>query len=45
MKRFLTRKELKLKKKQTIYAAIGIIVIIALYLFLTRERLWNLKLR
>ena len=38
MKRFLTRKELKLKKKQTIYAAIGIIVIIALYLFLTRER-------
>ena len=30
MKRFLTRKELKLKKKQSIYAAIGIVIIIAL---------------
>ena len=38
MKRFLTRKELKLKKKQSIYAAIGIVIIIALYLFLTREK-------
>ena len=38
MKRFLTRKELKLKKKQSVYAAIGIVIIIALYLFLTREK-------
>ena len=38
MKRFLTRKELKLKKKQRIYAAIGIVIIIALYLVLTREK-------
>ena len=38
MKRFLTRKELKLKKKQPIYAAIGIIVSIALYMLLTREK-------
>ena len=38
MKRFLTRKELKLKKKQSIYVAIGIVIIIALYLFLTREK-------
>ena len=38
MKRFLTRKELKLKKKQSIYAAIGIVIIIALYLFFTREK-------
>ncbi len=38
MRRFLTKKDLKLKKKQTIYAVIGIIVIIGLYWFLTRER-------
>ena len=38
MRRFLTKKDLKLKKRQTIYAVIGIIVIIGLYWFLTRER-------
>lgn len=37
MRRFLTKKELKVKRKQTIYAGIGVIVIIALYLFLTRK--------
>lgn len=38
MRRFLTRKDLKVKRKQTIYAGIGIIVIVALYMFLTREK-------
>lgn len=38
MKRFLTKKDLKLKKRQTIYTVIGIIVIIAVYWFLTREK-------
>ena len=38
MRRFLTKKDLKLKKRQTIYAVIGIIVIIGLYWFLTREK-------
>ena len=37
MRRFLTKKELKVKRKQTIYAGIGVIVIIVLYLFLTRK--------
>lgn len=37
MKRFLTRKDLKVKKKQTIYAIIGVAAIIGLYLYLTRE--------
>lgn len=36
MKRFLTRKDLKVKKKQTIYAIIGVAIIIGLYL--TREK-------
>ena len=35
MKRFLSVKDLKVKKKQTVYATIGIIVIIAIYLILT----------
>ncbi len=38
MKRFLTKKDLKLKKRQTAYTVIGIIVIIAVYWFLTREK-------
>lgn len=38
MRRFLTKKDLKLKKKQTIYAITGIIVIIGVYWFLTREK-------
>ena len=38
MKRFLTKKDLKLKKRQTVYTVIGIIVIIAVYCFLTREK-------
>lgn len=38
MRRFLTKKDLKLKKKQTIYTIIGVIVIIGIYLFLTREK-------
>lgn len=38
MRRFLTKKDLKLKKKQTIYTIIGIVVIIGIYLFLTREK-------
>lgn len=38
MRRFLTRKDLKVKRKQTIYAGIGIIIIVALYLFLTQEK-------
>ncbi|WP_300725988.1 efflux RND transporter periplasmic adaptor subunit [uncultured Bacteroides sp.] len=38
MKRFLTKTELKVKKKQTIYAVIGIAVIIGIYLFVTREK-------
>ena len=37
MKRFLTRKDLRMKKKQAIYAAISVIVVIALYLVLTRK--------
>lgn len=38
MKRFLTRKDLKVKKKQTIYAIIGVAIIIGLYLYLTRDK-------
>ena len=38
MKRFLTKKDLKLKKRQTIYTVIGIAVIIAVYWFVTREK-------
>ncbi len=38
MKRFLTKRELKLKRKQTIYAAIGIAVIIGIYFIVTREK-------
>ena len=38
MRRFLTKKDLKLKKKQTIYTFIGVVVIIGIYLFLTREK-------
>lgn len=38
MRRFLTKKDLKLKKKQTIYAITGIIMIIGIYWFLTREK-------
>ena len=37
MKRFLTRKDLRMKRKQAIYAAISVIVVIALYLVLTRK--------
>lgn len=37
MKRFLSAKDLKVKRKQTVYAAIGIIVIIAVYLILTHK--------
>lgn len=37
MKRFLTRKELKVKRKQTIYAGVGIAIIIALYFILTQK--------
>lgn len=38
MRRFLTRKDLKVKRKQTIYAGIGVLFIVALYLFLTQEK-------
>lgn len=38
MRRFLTKKDLKIKRKQTIYTGIGILIIIALYFFLTREK-------
>ncbi|WP_177604690.1 efflux RND transporter periplasmic adaptor subunit [uncultured Phocaeicola sp.] len=38
MKRFLTRRDLKVKKKQTIYAIVGVLIIIGLYLYLTREK-------
>lgn len=38
MKRFLTKKDLKLKRKQTIYTVIGIVVILAVYWFVTREK-------
>ena len=37
MKRFLTRKELKVKRKQTIYAGVGIAIIVALYFILTHK--------
>ena len=37
MRRFLTKKDLKVKRKQTVYAGIGIIVIVILYLILTRQ--------
>ncbi len=37
-KRFLTKRDLKLKKRQIIYTAVGIIAIIAVYLVLTREK-------
>ena len=38
MKRFLTKKDLKLKKRQTIYTVIGIAVILTVYWFVTREK-------
>ena len=38
MKRFLTRKDLKVKTKQTIYAVIGVAVIVGLYFYFTREK-------
>lgn len=38
MRRFLTKKDLKVKRKQTIYTGIGILIIVALYLFLTQEK-------
>lgn len=38
MKRFLTKKDLKMKKRQTIYTVIGIAVILAVYWFVTREK-------
>ena len=38
MKRSLTKKDLKLKKRQTIYTVIGIAVILAVYWFVTREK-------
>ena len=38
MKRFLTKKDLKLKKRQTVYTVIGIAVILAVYWFVTREK-------
>ena len=37
MKRFLSAKDLKVKRKQTVYAVIGVIVIIAVYLILTHK--------
>lgn len=43
MKRFLTRKDLRMKRKQAIYAAISVIVVIALYLVLTRKENRNLN--
>lgn len=43
MKRFLTRRDLKVKKKQTIYAIVGVLIIIGLYLYLTREKKRYLK--
>lgn len=38
MKRFLTKKDLKVKRKQTIYAGIGIAAVVLLYLFFTQEK-------
>ena len=38
MKRFLTRKELKVKRKEMIYMVIGIAVILSLYYIFTREK-------
>lgn len=38
MKRFLTKKDLKFKRKQSIYACICIILVVGLYFFLTREK-------
>ena len=38
MKRFLTRKELKVKRKEMIYTVIGIAVILSLYFIFTREK-------
>ena len=37
MKRFLTRKELKVKRKEMIYTVIGIAVILSLYFIFTRQ--------
>ena len=36
--KYFSRKELKVKKRQTIYGVAGIIVIVCIYLFLTREK-------
>ena len=36
--KYFSRKELKVKKRQTIYEVVGIIVIVCIYLFLTREK-------
>ena len=38
MKRFLTRKELKVKRKELTYTIIGIAVILSLYFIFTREK-------
>lgn len=38
MKHFFTRKELKFRKKQSIYALVCILIVIAVYLFATREK-------
>lgn len=38
MKRFLTRKELKVKRKEMIYMVIGIAVILSLYFILLERR-------
>ena len=38
MKRFLTRKEFKVKRKEMIYMVIGIAVILSLYFIFTREK-------
>ena len=37
MKRFLTRKDLKFKKKQAIYSCICIILVVGLYLIFNRK--------
>lgn len=36
--KYFSRKELKVKKRQTIYGVVGIIVIVCIYLFLTQEK-------
>ena len=36
--KYFSRKELKVKKRQTFYGVVGIIVIVCIYLFLTQEK-------